>query len=266
MFEKSLWPSPDERGASRDDDEGFGNRRELLVVASEAAVLHDPGEGSLDNPAPWQHLEAFGSGVSANDLLDDMGLVLRPGAEAARIAAVGIDPAVPGKDPEQRRSHAERCGAQREPWSTHHALKMEAPSFEGLRPALRTADTRIRFEDEFPSIVPIVHGVQFQGAFLDGEAIRFSPNLTCIIGGRGSGKSTAFESICLLGGPPSPDVTAIDRDVWPETVSLAYRDQTAETHSLARSKLGEIENLDRPGKRNMRVPPRELQAGRNKRY
>ena len=124
--------------------------------------------------------------------------------------------------------------------------KMESPTFEGLRLALQTADTRIRIEDELPATVPIIEGVQFQGAFLDGEAIRFSPNLTCIIGGRGSGKSTAFESICLLGGPPSPDVTVIDSDVWPETVSLVYRDETAESHSLARSKLGEIENLDDP--------------------
>lgn len=124
--------------------------------------------------------------------------------------------------------------------------KMEAPSFEGLRLAYRTADTRVRIEEDLPAVVPIIQGVHFQGAFLDGEAINFSPNLTCIIGGRGSGKSTTFESLCLLGGPASAEVTVIDSDVWPEIVSLIYRDETAQSHSLARSKFSAIENLDDP--------------------
>src|SRR5690606_1723957 len=58
--------------------------------------------------------------------------------------------------------------------------KMESPTFEGLRLALKTADTRVRIEEGLPAVVPIVRGAQFQGAFLDGEAIHFSPNLTCI--------------------------------------------------------------------------------------
>lgn len=124
--------------------------------------------------------------------------------------------------------------------------KMEIPSFEGLRLAFKTADTRIRIEEGLPAIIPVVQEVHFQGAFLDCEAINFSPNLTCIIGGRGSGKSTAFESVCLIGSPPSEDVTVIDSDVWPEIVSLIYRDETGECHSLARSKFGSMENLDDP--------------------
>jgi ABC-type cobalamin/Fe3+-siderophores transport system ATPase subunit len=124
--------------------------------------------------------------------------------------------------------------------------KMEEPTFEGLRLAFKTADTRVRIEEGLPPIVPMVQSVRFQGAFLDGEAINFSPNLTCIIGGRGSGKSTAFESVCLIGGSPSEDVTVIDSDVWPEVVSLLYVDETGQRHSLARSKLSDIENLDDP--------------------
>jgi ABC-type cobalamin/Fe3+-siderophores transport system ATPase subunit len=124
--------------------------------------------------------------------------------------------------------------------------KMESPSFEGLRLALKTADTRVRIEEGLPAIVPMVKGVHFQGAFLDGEAIHFSPNLTCIIGGRGSGKSTAFESLCLIGGSPSEEVTVIDSDVWPEIVSLLYTDETGQDHNLARSKFSDLENLDDP--------------------
>ena len=124
--------------------------------------------------------------------------------------------------------------------------KMEAPAFEGVRLAFKTADTRIRIEEGLPVVVPMVQGVHFQGAFLDGEAINFSPNLTCIIGGRGSGKSTAFESVCLIGGSPSGEVTVVDSDVWPEIVSLLYVDETGQTHSLARSRLSDVENLDDP--------------------
>ena len=124
--------------------------------------------------------------------------------------------------------------------------KMETPSFEGLRLAFKTADTRVRIEEGLPAIVPTVQGVHFQGAFLDGQAIHFSPNLTCIIGGRGSGKSTIFESVCLIGERPSEEVTVVDSDVWPEMVSLLYVDETGQRHSLARSKHSDIENLDDP--------------------
>jgi ABC-type cobalamin/Fe3+-siderophores transport system ATPase subunit len=124
--------------------------------------------------------------------------------------------------------------------------KMEVPSFEGLRLAFKTADSRVRIEEGLPAVVPVVQGVHFQGAFLDGEAINFSPNLTCIIGGRGSGKSTAFESVCLIGGSPSDEITVIDSDVWPDVISLLYIDETGQSHSLARSKLSDVENLDDP--------------------
>lgn len=124
--------------------------------------------------------------------------------------------------------------------------KMESPNFEGLRLALKSADTRVRLEAGLPTVVPTVESAHFQGGFLDGQAIKFSPNLTCIIGGRGSGKSTAFESVCLIGGAPSDEVTVIDSDVWPEIVTLQYRDETGQTHNLARSKLSAMENLDDP--------------------
>ena len=139
--------------------------------------------------------------------------------------------------------------------------KMESPSFEGLRLALRTADTRVRIEEELPAVVPTVEGVEFQGAFLDGEAIRFSPNLTCIIGGRGSGKSTAFESVCLIGGAPSEEVTVIDSDVWPDQLSVFYRDETGQTHTLARSKGGVIENLDDPATGPISFPIESYRQG-----
>jgi ABC-type lipoprotein export system ATPase subunit len=125
--------------------------------------------------------------------------------------------------------------------------KMEAPSFDGLRLALDEADTRVRIEDEIPRAVPMVQGVAFDGGFLDGQSIHFSSNLTCIVGGRGSGKSTAFEAVRLLGDYGDPESgSVIDSDVWPDLVALFYRDETNQTHILSRAKEGPLENVEDP--------------------
>lgn len=124
--------------------------------------------------------------------------------------------------------------------------KMETPSFDGLKIALEEADTRVRIEDEIPQAIARIEGVSFEGGFLDGQAIHFSKNLTCIIGGRGSGKSTAFEALRLIGGEMITEGSVIDSDVWPDFVSLFYRDETNEQHILSRSTGGTVENVMNP--------------------
>lgn len=125
--------------------------------------------------------------------------------------------------------------------------KMETPSFDGLKIALQEADTRVRLEEEVPSSVPVVKGVTFEGGFLDQQAIHFSPNLTCIIGGRGSGKSTAFEAVRLLGGVVDTDErSVVDSDVWPDAIGLFCRDETGQLHILSRGKGESMENVDDP--------------------
>lgn len=61
----------------------------MLIVAHEAAVFDDPGEGSLDDPAAAQHLKAFGHRAAFDDFDDDVGLVLGPAYQSAGIAAIG---------------------------------------------------------------------------------------------------------------------------------------------------------------------------------
>lgn len=124
-------------------------------------------------------------------------------------------------------------------------VKMDGPTFDGLRIALEDADARVRIEDQIPASVPYVLGIATEGGFLDGMQVRFSSNLNCIIGGRGTGKSTTFEAVrCLIAGAKPEDV--VDSDVWPNHLRLFWQDQAAQQHSLYRPAGGEVAHVDDP--------------------
>jgi ABC-type lipoprotein export system ATPase subunit len=124
-------------------------------------------------------------------------------------------------------------------------VKMESPCFEGLRIALQDADARVRIEDEIPESVPYILGVKLQGGFLDGQVIHFSRNLNCIIGGRGAGKSTAFEAVRCLSGTISGS-KVVDSEVWPDTLHLVWVDPTGQQHVLVRRGGDKIVNTSDP--------------------
>ncbi|WP_369053184.1 TrlF family AAA-like ATPase [Burkholderia gladioli] len=123
--------------------------------------------------------------------------------------------------------------------------KMATPSFDGLRHALEEGDSRIRLEEEVPATTPYILGATIGGGFLRGQSIHFSPNLNCIIGGRGTGKSTTFEAVrCLTGTESGAEV--VDSEVWPQQLYLFWQDEAGHQHSLSRA-IGEgLENLDDP--------------------
>lgn len=123
--------------------------------------------------------------------------------------------------------------------------KMMEPSFNGLRHALEESDSRVRLEEEVPDSTPYVLGASFGGGFLDGQTIHFSRNLNCIIGGRGTGKSTTFEAIrCLVDKPTESDV--VDSEVWPNKLDLFWKDEAGQEHCLSRSLGCQIENVIDP--------------------
>lgn len=124
--------------------------------------------------------------------------------------------------------------------------KMESPSFEGLRIALEEADTRVRIEDEVPNTVPRILGIKFEGGFLANQCIHFSPNLTCLVGGRGSGKSTTFTAVRLLSGVGDYENSVIDTDVWSDFITLHYVDQAGQEHILGRGTSSDVENINAP--------------------
>jgi ABC-type lipoprotein export system ATPase subunit len=124
-------------------------------------------------------------------------------------------------------------------------FKMNALSFESLRIALDDAGARVRIEDEIPVAIPFIKGIRMSGGFLDGQCIHFGPNLNCIIGGRGTGKSTTFEAIRCMTGQPS-ETTVVDSDVWPNQIDLLIEDQAGQIHHLTRPRGGEVENATDP--------------------
>ncbi|AXV70360.1 hypothetical protein CJO74_14330 [Ralstonia solanacearum] len=125
-------------------------------------------------------------------------------------------------------------------------LKMEALTFASLRIALMDAAARVRLEDLIPASIPKFIGMKLEGGFLKDQIVRFSPNLTCIIGGRGAGKSTLLESLRAASGNAA-ESTIIDSEVWPDAISLVYEDEVGQLHTLSRSKLCEVENGDPEG-------------------
>jgi ABC-type cobalamin/Fe3+-siderophores transport system ATPase subunit len=126
----------------------------------------------------------------------------------------------------------EAIGRDREGRERVTRIKMSTPTFDAFRTALVDSDARIKLEADLPSSYPRIEGVRLIGGFLDGQEVALSPNLTCLIGGRGTGKSTLLESIrctCLsvaseMDGQPN----------CPETVQLIYRDAYGTSHYLKR--------------------------------
>lgn len=123
--------------------------------------------------------------------------------------------------------------------------KMQQVSFDGLRMALQDADARVRIEEEIPPRIPMVRAISMNGGFLADQGIHFSPNLNCIIGGRGTGKSTTFEAIrCLTEKVSGSDV--VDSEVWPEVIDLLVEDQAGQTHQMRRRLNSGVENALNP--------------------
>jgi hypothetical protein len=75
-------------------------------------------------------------------------------------------------------------------------VKMTDLSFEGLRRALRFPDTRIRHVQP-PSQSSWIEGIRIRAGtgVLDDVLLGFSPNLSCVIGARGAGKSAIVDGL-----------------------------------------------------------------------
>lgn len=132
-------------------------------------------------------------------------------------------------------------------------IKVETLSFHSFRIALISSNSRIRIENFIPERIPKFLGLKIEGGLLDKQLIKFSDNLTCIIGGRGAGKSTLLESLRETSGNTSIS-KVVDSDVWPEKITLYYEDEAGQIHTLTREKNSEVINPNDPINGLLRVP------------
>lgn len=114
-------------------------------------------------------------------------------------------------------------------------LKMDNLTFESLRIALLCGSSRVRIESNLPDIVPCFDTLTIEGGLLDKQSIKFSKNLTCIIGGRGTGKSTLLECV-RAGANVHTEASVINTEVWPDVLTLSYIDEQGTKHSFRREK------------------------------
>ena len=97
-------------------------------------------------------------------------------------------------------------------------LKLATLDFESVKKAFHFPLTRIRFHADLPSLPsPRFLGISIEPAEknprLSDMAFAFSPNLNCLIGPRGSGKTTIIEAIRLATG------NNLDFHQWTESVA-----------------------------------------------
>lgn len=121
-------------------------------------------------------------------------------------------------------------------------VKVDKLDFGAFKIAVINHESRIRLEDMIPENRPIIEYVEFEGGILDDLKIELSPNLTCIIGSRGAGKSTMIESIKSCIGISS-GARVIDSDVWPQTIKLKYSDEANNLTEFQRDKNSTNQNL-----------------------
>lgn len=76
-------------------------------------------------------------------------------------------------------------------------IKAARPDLCGLRYALEDPDLRVRLGTDPSTIAPhqVINRVSVSGGFLGGTSIEFSPDLNCLLGGTGVGKSLVLEAI-----------------------------------------------------------------------
>lgn len=101
-------------------------------------------------------------------------------------------------------------------------LKMSEPSIEALRQAFLDHESRVRLQPGRPSDDerhPRLVSISVKGAaFLEDQTIHFSPNLNCVIGGRGSGKSSLLEYLRFCLQPEY--LSSVDKDLYEKLTAI----------------------------------------------
>jgi len=101
-------------------------------------------------------------------------------------------------------------------------IKMDRPCFAGIKYALQDPKTRIRLHPPQVSPHPKIIGIAVTGGYLGAEDdwsfYRFNESLNCIIGGRGTGKSSLLKVLQIL----SYSLSNLLPENWHEEIKYAF--------------------------------------------
>jgi hypothetical protein len=119
-------------------------------------------------------------------------------------------------------------------------LRLDEANFGAVRNAIvLSPKARCKAEAVLPFSYPRIVSASFKGGFLDGVTLDFSANLTCIIGGRGSGKSTALLAVrAALGAPIPEDEDPDDPDRMPDLTEVKFIDSAGSERTAQRQRGG----------------------------
>lgn len=133
-------------------------------------------------------------------------------------------------------AHAPEIVGQDRASRTLTRLRLDDPNFAALRNAIQlNPKARCKAEAILPAAYPRITRASFEGGFLDGVTMDFTGNLNCLIGGRGSGKSTALLSIrAALGAESAPDEDPDDPDRMPDLTTVTFIDNAGSERTATR--------------------------------
>jgi energy-coupling factor transporter ATP-binding protein EcfA2 len=115
-------------------------------------------------------------------------------------------------------------------------LRLGDPNFTAIRNSIKlNPKARCKAEAILPVAYRRIISAEFEGGFLDGVSMTFSPNLNCLIGGRGSGKSTALLSIrAALGARLAKGEDPDDPDRMPDRTVVTFIDEAGSSRTAVR--------------------------------
>jgi energy-coupling factor transporter ATP-binding protein EcfA2/histidinol phosphatase-like PHP family hydrolase len=117
-------------------------------------------------------------------------------------------------------------------------LRIGDRTYTSVRNALLfNPKSRVRIETSLPASYPHLTSATFEGGFLDGVTIDLVQNLNCLIGGRGSGKSTALLAIrAALGADLPVDIDPDDPARMPDRTIVRFVDSVGTERQATRDR------------------------------
>ena len=135
-------------------------------------------------------------------------------------------------------SHSMKDFENHTPGKSWTRIKLAELSFNAFRVALVDPTARVRAVASVPRATPRVLGIAITGGFLHEEKIHFSDNLNCLIGGRGTGKSTAIRAIAYAFGL-NDEFSNFNN--CPDSVTVFCEDANGIQYRYSRTRGGDIE-------------------------